>query len=427
MKCTQDEMPCIISQDCESLERVKELYFRMRENDGNQEADDSPLDDSSSESKDDYEGITCSDVSEIDLSEKAKVEKFVAETCNCKLAESEKPCSTTISFGHFRDTRNNFHELSSMELDLVVLGLIQSSLSCGEVSALGRSEKQHKKTQVVFFFQGQRICKETFLFLYCLSQTQFFSLVKHYKKNRLTLRVHGNKKQLPSSSLSAETVENVVKFILNVTEEQALLLPGRIPGFKQADVKLLPSVLPICYTPGALRIGVLGCLNRRQDEHLLSSSLFDIATAVEESACVNVAELIGLHNGTVLVSHYDWTTYLGQYFKKLPEIKSYYHFRFHKDCPGTIFYKKHWVSKGKAINILRNKEVPVAGHLPATIPPRGISRERAEYLYKEIREFCRDGTEDFVAAPLPQWELYFALQLNNYYLYNVLVTYFVMM
>ena len=43
------------------------------------------------------------------------------------------------------------------------------------------------------------------------------------------------------------------------------------------------------------------------------SSLFDIGTCVEESASVNVAELEGLHDGTVLVSTYDWTNYLSQH------------------------------------------------------------------------------------------------------------------
>ena len=57
------------------------------------------------------------------------------------------------------------------------------------------------------------------------------------------MRSHGNKKRLPSSTFSAETVENVVKFILNLAEDQALLFPGRVPGFKRVDVKLLPSVL----------------------------------------------------------------------------------------------------------------------------------------------------------------------------------------
>ena len=57
------------------------------------------------------------------------------------------------------------------------------------------------------------------------------------------MRVHGNNKRLPTSTSLPETIENVVKFIRNVAEEQALLLPGRVPGFKRTDVKLLPSTL----------------------------------------------------------------------------------------------------------------------------------------------------------------------------------------
>ena len=132
------------------------------------------------------------------------------------------------------------------------------------------------------------------------------------------------------------------------------------------------------------------------------SSLFDIARSVEESASVNVAELVGLHNGTVLIPTYDWFTYLGNFFKKLPNIKSFYHFRFHRDFPGTVFCKEYWNSQERAVNLLRNGTTLEAGGLPPTISPSGISRERAEYLYKEIREFCRDGTEDLVAPPVPE-------------------------
>ena len=49
--------------------------------------------------------------------------------------------------------------------------------------------------------------------------------------------------EIRSDFLVARFVKNVVKFIMNTAEEQALLLPGRIPGFKRVDVKLLPSVL----------------------------------------------------------------------------------------------------------------------------------------------------------------------------------------
>lgn len=34
-----------------------------------------------------------------------------------------------------------------------------------------------------------------------------------------------------------------MKFLMNVVEEQALLLPGLVPGLKRIDIKLLPSSL----------------------------------------------------------------------------------------------------------------------------------------------------------------------------------------
>lgn len=66
-----------------------------------------------------------------------------------------------------------------------------------------------------------------------LHKNRFYSLVKHYRLNRVSLRTHGKKKRLPSSAFSAATIERVVKFIMNVAEDQALLLPGRVPGFKR--------------------------------------------------------------------------------------------------------------------------------------------------------------------------------------------------
>ena len=127
------------------------------------------------------------------------------------------------------------------------------------------------------------------------------------------------------------------------------------------------------------------------------SSLFDITRTVEYSAAVNVVELVRLHNGSVLIGTYDWVAYLGQYFKKLPQIKSFYHFRFDKEHPGKVFCKQYWDSEEEAVNLLRNRNfLPEPGQLPDIVDPQGICRERADYLFKEIREFCCDGTENLV-------------------------------
>ena len=149
----------------------------------------------------------------------------------------ETACSTTLSLDDVTECRNNCSELSSAELDLVILGIIHSSLNCNETSISGRVGKNRQSTRMCFFYHGKRICKKTFLFLQCLQSYRFHRLVKQYRKNGLTLRTHGNLKRLQGSATSTETVERVVKFIKNVAEEQALFLPGRFPGFKRIDVK----------------------------------------------------------------------------------------------------------------------------------------------------------------------------------------------
>ena len=129
------------------------------------------------------------------------------------------------------------------ELDFVILGAIQSSINCSDVSVSGRSEKHRKQLRMTFFYHSKRICRTTFLFLHCIGKNKFCSLLKRYKENGLSLRVHGNKKRPPSWTVPSQIAEQVVRFILNVAEKQALLLPRRVPGFKRTDVHLLPSAL----------------------------------------------------------------------------------------------------------------------------------------------------------------------------------------
>ena len=110
--------------------------------------------------------------------EKTRVEKFYEETCQCKLAADEKPCSTTLTIDNFVDCGNNCSELLSTELDLVILGAIQRSLNCHETSTSGRTEKNRQYTRMGYYYHGQRICMRTFLFLHCLHRNRLYSLVR---------------------------------------------------------------------------------------------------------------------------------------------------------------------------------------------------------------------------------------------------------
>ena len=65
------------------------------------------------------------------------------------------------------------------------------------------------------------------------------------------------------------------------------------------------------------------------------SSIYELAAMVETSSSsgVNKAQLVGTHDGRIIVPVYDWALFLGQYFKKLPNILKYRHFRFSKEEP----------------------------------------------------------------------------------------------
>ena len=80
------------------------------------------------------------------------------------------------------------------------------------------------------------------------------------------------------------------------------------------------------------------------------SSLYELARMVETSSNTGVkkAQLVATHNGRVIVPVYDWSTFLGQYFKKLLNIKKFHHFRFSKDEPGVVYCREFLSSPEQA-------------------------------------------------------------------------------
>ena len=62
-----------------------------------------------------------------------------------------------------------------------------------------------------------------------------------YLATGLTLRVHDDAKRLPKHTLKLDEVKNLVTFLHNYAEKNAIL-PGRIPGYKWDDLQLLPSI-----------------------------------------------------------------------------------------------------------------------------------------------------------------------------------------
>lgn len=144
---------------------------------------------------------------------------------------------------------------------MVILAQIMAFVSLDDV--VGPSHKHapspRQATRVAFFYHtGSKICCATFLALHAIGKGTLFSEIQidlctligrgryktlkaHLLTNGMEERRHGNIKRLPYNTLTLFDSQNAVKFIRSYAQSNAILLPGRIPGYKRDDLQLLPS------------------------------------------------------------------------------------------------------------------------------------------------------------------------------------------
>ena len=94
---------------------------------------------------------------------------------------------------------------------------------------------------VVSFTSTVPSARLNFLRLYGISYSQFRRLKEHYEEYGLSPRVHGNHKRLPHNTLPQAVTKDVKNFLMNYVDENTILLPSRIPGYKNDDIRLLSS------------------------------------------------------------------------------------------------------------------------------------------------------------------------------------------
>ena len=88
-----------------------------------------------------------------------------------------------------------------------------------------------KRIFTPYHFQGHRVCRDTFVFLHTMSVARLKAIKQYEMENRMCPR--GRAKVLPHNTTKLSDIKNVVRYILQYAEDYAILLPGRIPGYKR--------------------------------------------------------------------------------------------------------------------------------------------------------------------------------------------------
>ncbi|KAK7485394.1 hypothetical protein BaRGS_00023342 [Batillaria attramentaria] len=83
---------------------------------------------------------------------------------------------------------------------------------------------------------------------FSISQNKLTACLAHYMKHGVTPPEEWGGRKFNSKAFKPEDIQNTDRFIQNFAEDCALVLPGRIPGFKRSDIQILPSA----YTKAAV-------------------------------------------------------------------------------------------------------------------------------------------------------------------------------
>eukprot|EP00117_Sycon_ciliatum_P006959 scpid48468/ scgid2473/ len=154
-------------------------------------------------------------------------------SCGCS-----KTCLSKLDSAEVEQMQLNFAEAEKSELDLLIIGLLQSCKYSGSTTSRGNKRK-HQYYR--YSFQGEEICAGAFRYLYSIGVKQLKNIKKHLEDNGPVQRIHGNVGKRPKHALSFSAVSNVVKFMKSYAEQFGIPHPAPLHGRAGTPTTYLPA------------------------------------------------------------------------------------------------------------------------------------------------------------------------------------------
>ena len=122
----------------------------------------------------------------------------------------------------------------------------------------------------------------------------------------------------------------------------------------------------------------------------------DIELVINNSSAGNKAIL---YNNGIGWTWYDFNLFFKNHFIKLPNLKTYYHFRF-SSLPndiGKVYISKKLNDREICFKLLDSDSFNKYKQL-SIIPTAPITKERQEYLYSKIRQYVNESYKNIYCA-----------------------------
>ncbi|KAL8624189.1 hypothetical protein ACOMHN_046275 [Nucella lapillus] len=260
------------------------------------------------------------------------------------------------------------------------------------------------------------VCKEAFLFLLGISRNLLTRLSKHYQTEGLAQpsKKSGGRRS-NTRSLKYQDTEAVKKFICHYAENHAVSLPGRVPGFKREDIRLLPSAIPKSgiyrqYADHANQAGlrVVGASTFRQ--LWLELCPYIVVAKPMTDLCWRCQRNNGrIFRGTFITDEekneliLEQQRHLSQvngerqlYQQMTAEAKEVVQQHGLQRLQRVVFYKTTIADEEQQFQHSVPDPYAALAPMPALIPPPLLSHARRQYLFNSIRQYVRENVQDIV-------------------------------
>ncbi|XP_033096656.1 uncharacterized protein LOC117100916 [Anneissia japonica] len=188
-------------------------------------------------------GFNCS----MSESDEKEMENIRTKKCRCRKPYAGMGCSHKFLDEWIFQVRCQINALTPDQKCMFLLGKISSGgVRTSELTESSKKINKNRKrgrTSIGYFVDGLKVCRDVFCFIHMMSDKTLTALVKHYLSNGIELKTKrsggcGNN----TRKFSGEDHKRAVEFITGYAEVHALVIPGRVPGFKSADprTRLLP-------------------------------------------------------------------------------------------------------------------------------------------------------------------------------------------
>ncbi|KAL7390188.1 hypothetical protein ABVT39_016614 [Epinephelus coioides] len=361
----EDETDEIDKSDCITLENIPNLQLNLAEDEDNEE--------SLGLSAEELERKISEAISTVTFEgdKDSKMEKIRNFDCKCYGRRKENSLLGTQSCSHKLSPELMYNiRMDSLAAerewrDMRIIGHLEANRRTVVTSETTTSTKKPptKRThpQTTYFIGGNEVCRNTFQFLMGAAKTGEFP-----------------DEGMSSSKGSNEVISYMHHFFSNfgVGETDVDLHCDNCSGQNKNNFMLwyhawrlghklhsIPSIhfLIAGHTKFAPDCGF--GLIKQAFMRTRVNTLADIAKVVENSSPeshLNIPQLVGMADGRVIVKTFDWQTHLSPYFRRLPQIKSYQHFRV-KDLEEFIdHYYYGCVMEGPADNPNKRKKTDSA-------------------------------------------------------------------